>query len=190
MCFSLRSFMNRCLGLSSPTRSIRIRVPLLGSRSMLCGRASGPAPNIARSLVDDSVMVASGSAGFQVLGRTQIDDGHIVIAVLTAAPAGSLWCGIDVEAGTVLLYGPGAEHTAISPEGLEYLVASIETRTIEETAEMLGMTVALPQRGEVRVLSPPPRGAGSPRRDRCRRRRRRRSWLCGCPTRCRRRSVD
>jgi len=127
MCFSLRSFMNRCLGLSSPTRSIRIRVPLLGSRSMLCGRASGPAPNIARSLVDDSVMVASGSAGFQVLGRTQIDDGHIVIAVLTAAPAGSLWCGIDVEAGTVLLYGPGAEHTAISPEGLEYLVASIET---------------------------------------------------------------
>jgi AraC-like DNA-binding protein len=98
-------------------------------------------------------MFASGVVQFPVMGRTQIAEDFITVAVVTTAPPSSRWCGIDVKSGTILLYGPGAEHAAFSPAGLHYSAATIKLDELKEYAANLEMVVSLPKRGRATTLN-------------------------------------
>ena len=64
---------------------------------------------------------------------------------------------MDLEPGTVLLYGPGAEHTATSQGGLEYAFGSFRLQALEETADRLHLKLIPPAKGLVRALAPTPK---------------------------------
>lgn len=81
---------------------------------------------------------------------------RVSIAIISGAPPGNRWCEIDVEPGTVLLYGPGAEHTATTQPGLEYTFGSFRLQALEETADRLHLKLIPPANGLVRALAPTP----------------------------------
>jgi AraC-like DNA-binding protein len=116
----------------------------------------GVGANVARSLVTDDAVIGSGLIQFPMLGRTDVADDRLVAALITSAPRGSRWCEIDLEPGTILLYGPGTEHTGISPVGTGYSFALIELDRIEELADRLQLPIRLPERGLVEALDPTP----------------------------------
>jgi AraC-like DNA-binding protein len=85
-----------------------------------------------------------------------LGEDRVGIAIISAAPPGNRWCEIDVEPGTVLLYGPGAEHTATTQPGLEYTFGSFRLQALEETADRLHLKLDPPENGLVRALAPTP----------------------------------
>jgi len=114
----------------------------------------GFGPNVAHATVADDVMLASGVTGFPVLGRTTVADDRVIVALLTSTPPGSRWCEIDMEPGTMLLYGPGAEHTAVSPAGLAYIALSVSLDRLAATADGAQLVVTMPHRGYVDIIQP------------------------------------
>jgi AraC-like DNA-binding protein len=116
------------------------------------GRGIGP--NIVRSHVWDDLTLASALVQFPLLGRTTVADDAVIVALVTDAPPTSQWCGIDLEPESMLLYGPGTEHTAITPVGLSFSFASIPIRVLEESAERRGMEFRIPETGRVIDLKP------------------------------------
>ena len=79
---------------------------------------AGIGPDIARATFSDDVTLASCVTGFPTLGRTTVADDRVVVGLLTSTPPRSRWCEIDLDPGMMLLYGPGTEHTASDPAGL------------------------------------------------------------------------
>jgi AraC-like DNA-binding protein len=75
------------------------------------------------------------------------------VAFIRSAPPGSRWSEIDLEPGTILSYGPGAEHTAVSPPGLNWVAVITEQERLAELAERLELQVEPVARGEVRRLN-------------------------------------
>lgn len=98
-------------------------------------------------------VAASGSLGFPVLGRATLGEDTIAAACITSAPPGSRWCEIDLEPGTVLAYGPEADHHAVSPAGLEYSLAITRQRHLEVIAQQLDLDPAIPPHGQVHALA-------------------------------------
>jgi AraC-like DNA-binding protein len=113
----------------------------------------GYGPNIARSVVFDDVAIGSGVVQFPVLGRTDIGDADVVFALVTSAPPGSRWCEIDVRPGTLLIYGPGSEHAAVSPAGIGYSFTPVDVRALEEHADQLQLPIHGVERGLIRELA-------------------------------------
>jgi AraC-like DNA-binding protein len=125
---------------------------LPGLRLDVVRTGEGYGPNIARSVVFDDVAIGSGIVQFPVLGRTVIGDTDVVFALVTSALPGSRWCEIDVQPGTLLIYGPGSEHAAVSPAGIGYSFTLGDVRALEEHADELELPVHAAERGRVRVL--------------------------------------
>jgi AraC-like DNA-binding protein len=117
---------------------------------------AGHGPNAIMNVSLDGVEVFSGFVQFPVIGRTTIADDTIAVATIVAAPPGTRWCEIDVNAGDVLLYGPGAEHTGLSPEGVEYRFALIDSSMIDDVAEELQTPIRRPVPGSVTRFNPSP----------------------------------
>jgi AraC-like DNA-binding protein len=113
----------------------------------------GFGPNTTRSVSFDDVTLAEGAIGFPMLSRTNVADDRVVVALVTAVPPGSRWCEIELEPGSVLLYGPGAEHTGISPAGLEFVFATVELDSLDETADRLHLRQPRVSRGHVQSLA-------------------------------------
>jgi hypothetical protein len=86
-----------------------------------------------------------------MLGKANFGENTVLI---TSAPPGSRWCGIDLEPGTVMLHGPGARHTGVSHVGFSFSFAAINVQAIEETADRLKSRLDLPEEGRVRTLNP------------------------------------
>ena len=114
----------------------------------------GSGPNTTRSVSFDDVALCAGEVGFPMLGRTNVADDRVVAALVTSAPQGSRWCEIDLEPGTVLLYGPGTEHTGISPPGLEFVFATVELESLDEVADELELRQPRVSRAHVQSLAP------------------------------------
>jgi AraC family ethanolamine operon transcriptional activator len=117
---------------------------------------AGHGPNALMDVSLDGAEMFSGFVQFPVMGRTTIADDTIAVAAIVAAPPGTRWCEIDVSAGDVLLYGPGAEHTGLSPEGIEYRFALIDSSMIDDVAEELRSPIRRPASGSVRRFNPSP----------------------------------
>lgn len=92
-----------------------------------------------------------------LLSRTTVGDDQVVMAYIRVAPPGNRWCGIDLEAGSLLVYGPSAEHTAVSQPGLGWTCAITDVGRLAAAAEQLGMPIEAPPRGEVWEI---PRSSG------------------------------
>jgi AraC-like DNA-binding protein len=116
----------------------------------------GFGPDIVRSFRSDDAVIASGVIGFPTLDRAYIANDRLVAALVTSAPPGSRWCEMDLEPGTVFLYGPGAEHTGISRAGTGFSLAFIELDRIAQLADRLHLPIRLPGRGSVEALDPTP----------------------------------
>jgi AraC-like DNA-binding protein len=114
----------------------------------------GDGPNVTRRTEFEDVSLATGSIGFPMLGKANIGENTVLINLITSAPPGSRWCGIDLEPGTMMLYGPGARHTGVSPVGLSFSFVAINVQAIEETADRLELKLTLPEEGRVRTLNP------------------------------------
>lgn len=117
----------------------------------------GVGPNTSRVTISDKAAIGSAIIGFPLLGRTHTSDDRVTICTITSAPPNSRWCGLDLEAGSVLLYGPDTPHTAVSPAGLAFSFATFSVNDLEETAERLELAINLPTRGIVRSLPAMPR---------------------------------
>ena len=118
----------------------------------------GFGPNLVRNAHVSGALVAAGLIQFPVLGRTSVAEDTVVAVTITTAPPGSRWCGIDLAAGTTLLYGPGAEHTGISLAGLAYSLVAVPTAAIRTTAGQRRTHVRLPALGTVSVVPPTAQG--------------------------------
>jgi AraC-like DNA-binding protein len=110
----------------------------------------GSGPNEVHSTDGGSFTEASVSIQFPVLGHAHVPHDFVVAMVITAAPPATLWDGVDMEPGMVLLYGPDAHHTAVSPVGLEFVYVTHEVRPVEERAQM-GRYPEIPAAGSVAV---------------------------------------
>ena len=123
-------------------------------RSMRTGRGLGP--NRVLAVGTDRFVATSVDVGFPMLNRTAIADDRIAVAVIGSAPEGARWSGIDLQPGTVLMYGPEVAHVGINPVGLSFAFAVVELRVVEEFADSVGRRFRQPPKGRIRVLSPLP----------------------------------
>ena len=124
------------------------------------GRLEGP--NTVLSVSDPRFTMTSSDVSMSLLSRTTVGDDNIVMSYIRSAGQGSRWCGFDLEAGSLILYGPSAEHTAVTQPGLDWTCAITDVDRLATIAEQLSMPIELPARGEVRVMrSPRSRGVGA-----------------------------
>ncbi len=114
----------------------------------------GFGPNTMRSVAYESATIAVASVGFPVRGQMTVSDDWIITATVSSAPPGTRWCGYDLKPGDTLLYAPAAEHTAVSPAGVEYTAAIVQRRRIEAVADEFRLRLEIPARGSVRLLHP------------------------------------
>ena len=114
----------------------------------------GTGPHSARLLEFDDDTICVSSVGFPVRSQLTMPEDCILAVTAVSAPPGTRWCGYDLEAGSTLLYAPGAGHTSISPAGVESTSVLVRIPNLEETADELQMRLRLPPRGSVRLLHP------------------------------------
>ena len=114
----------------------------------------GHGPNAVSNVSRDGVEMFSGLVQFPVIGRTTVADDTIAVVLMVGSPPGTRWCEIDVARGDVLLYGPGADHSGLSPEGVEYRFALIDWSTVDDMAEELRTPILHPARGSVTRFNP------------------------------------
>ena len=111
---------------------------------------SGTGPSEVLAARGDRFALTSSSVGFPMRSRATIPDDRVVAATITAAPRGSRWCDIDLRPGSLIVYGPATEHTAVNLPGLQATFAITTVEQLAETADLLGLPVVMPAAGEVR----------------------------------------
>jgi AraC-like DNA-binding protein len=119
-----------------------------------CGPSVGPSRVL--TVQDEGLTFTSSNVGFPLRTRTTIRDDQVVLGAVLEAPLGSRWCEFDLRAGTVLVYGPGAEHTGISLPGLHFEFAAVTVDRIAELAALIESPLELPARGQVQELTTAP----------------------------------
>ncbi len=112
----------------------------------------GSGSNTVRTALFDDATFGVASVGFPVRVGTTLSDDYMIAVVIDSAPPRTRWSGYDLESGDLLLYGPGAEHTAVSPIGVGYSVAIVRHASIAETAEDLHTDFQVPAPGSVQQL--------------------------------------
>jgi AraC-like DNA-binding protein len=106
-----------------------------------------------RSVVSQDYVASSLRIGFPVFSRTTLPDNTIGVATISSTPPGARWCGIDLSAGDVLIYGRGAEHLAVNPVGMRFAFATTTGETLERVADDLGLGITVPT-GVCKVMTP------------------------------------
>ena len=114
------------------------------------GRCDGP--NTVLTVRDPRFSLTSADVRMPLLSRTTLGDEKVLLAYMRTSPPGSRWCGIDLEPGTLIVYGPSAEHTAITRPGLGWTFAMTDVDQIAALAEQLETPIELPPRGRVREI--------------------------------------
>ncbi len=112
----------------------------------------GTGPTLVSRAAGKGYAATAVRAGFPTFSRAVLDRGAVMAAVVSVAPPGSRWCEHEVRAGDVLIYGPGARHTAVDPAGVRFAFAVLDERALRRAAEVMGVEPDWPTAGEVRVL--------------------------------------
>ena len=95
----------------------------------------GIGPHRVLSLRDDRFLFTSNDIGFPFRSTATVSDEQVVIAVIIETPPGARWCSIDLEPDTVLVYGPGVEHTANNLAGARVAWAFFDLEQMDDLAE-------------------------------------------------------
>lgn len=127
------------------------------SRSVVLGAGTGPTS--ATTVAAPRFRVIAGEVGFPTVAWRTTPDDQLSLVMISSASNGSRWSGVDLEPGTVLVYGPGAEHAATNHPGLGFVYVTVDLAHLEATAELLGVDISAPARGVVDALRPSPRDA-------------------------------
>ena len=112
----------------------------------------GVGPSLVRSVQTERLVATESTIQFPMYSRAVTGDDHAIAACITDAPPGSRWCGIDLEPGMVLLYGPGAEHTAVNPVGVRFAFAAVAQHDVAAVAGRRQRRFVPAPRGQVHVL--------------------------------------
>lgn len=115
--------------------------------------SGGTGPNEVLAAQGSPFTFTSCSVGFPMRSRTTIPDDRIIAAAVTAAPQGSRWCEIDLRPGSLIVYGPATEHTAVNLPGLQFNFTITTVEQLAETADLLGLPVVMPPDGQAHELS-------------------------------------
>jgi len=93
-------------------------------------------PTLVSTAAAGRIAATSVSVGFAFMSTSVINDDVLVASVVTAKH--SRWCGQDIEAGDVVLYGPQALHTASNPQGFAVTFAVVPAEDVGPAASLLG----------------------------------------------------
>jgi AraC-like DNA-binding protein len=77
--------------------------------------------------------------------RARTSEGAVGIVLIESAPPGSRWCGTDLEPGTLLLYGPGHDHTEVSYPGLAFSLVEFTVSMLETVADRRQLPMCMPE---------------------------------------------
>jgi AraC family transcriptional regulator, ethanolamine operon transcriptional activator len=92
----------------------------------------------------DVAQLSTGSMGFSAISQTDVPDDLVVFSLITAAPPGSVWCGVEITVGQVNVYGPGTSFVGVNPVGLGATFLAVHTGAIERAAADLGVSPVVP----------------------------------------------
>ena len=96
----------------------------------------------------------SSKIGFPMLSRTMIRDDMVAVTLMRRTVAGSRWCEMSLRPGAVVVHAPSSPHTARNLVGTEFMFVIAERAQLEEQADLLGVQLQPPPRGEVHLLAP------------------------------------
>jgi AraC-like DNA-binding protein len=113
----------------------------------------GSCPSEVLAATGEQFTLTASKVGFPMFSWTTIPDDMIVLGLTRAVPSGCRWCEIDLTPGSIVAYGPGAEHTARNLPGLDFIFAITSRERLDEYADRLGMRIDPPGRGEVHELA-------------------------------------
>jgi AraC-like DNA-binding protein len=103
----------------------------------------GTSPTEIRGAASPNWAGSSLHIGFPVFSRTTLSIDVIGVAVIEEAPPGMRWCGIDLDRGDILVYGPAADHIAVHPAGARFSYVVLSAEELSRTANNLDSTIAL-----------------------------------------------
>jgi AraC family ethanolamine operon transcriptional activator len=126
---------------------------VLGINIQAIRTGEGHGPTSISSEVGENYIATSIRSGFPLLTSTTIGDSLICAVTIRSAPPGARWCGIDLESGMVIVYGPQAEHTAINPEGSDFAFAVVEAEALERVASEMHLDLTPPPVGQAQILA-------------------------------------
>jgi hypothetical protein len=82
-------------------------------------------------------MVSVGSMGFSAIARTAIPKDRAVFVLVSDAPPGATYCGVELEVGKLRFYGPGMPFIGTDPAGLGVTLLVTSTDSIRCAADLL-----------------------------------------------------
>ena len=108
-------------------------------------------PTEIRSSAAADWVATSMRIGFSVFSRTALPSDQIGVGVIETAPRGARWCGIDLEQGDVVVYGPEAEHVAVNPAGMRFSFAMMSTDDLARAFGRLEVDTKVPTGSVLRM---------------------------------------
>ncbi len=100
---------------------------------------TGGGDNPCRMTVAGSVdaQLSIGSMGFSAASRSEIPSDVGVFALITAAPLGGRYCGVDLSVGQLFFYAPATSFFGVETIGLDASILTIPTASIQRVADRL-----------------------------------------------------
>ena len=102
---------------------------------------AGTNPCRMRVAESDDAQLSIGSMGFPAASRSEIPSGVGVFLLITSAPFGGRYCGIDLSAGQLFFYAPATSFVGLETIGLEASILTLPTASVDRVAEGLLDTV-------------------------------------------------
>ena len=82
-------------------------------------------------------MASVGSMGFSAIAQTAIPNDRAVFLLVSEAPPGAAYCGVELDVGQLHFYGPGMPFIGIEPAGLGVTLLVTSTASIMGAADVL-----------------------------------------------------
>ena len=119
----------------------RYAATVAGLRIEVVRAGVGRGPNDIQSVTDGRVSANAPTIGFPTLVRTAVGDDSLILACVESAPPGTHWCGRDVNAGEIFVYGPGTEHTGVNVPGLRFKFVVLGVGDMHQRADETGWRI-------------------------------------------------
>ncbi len=85
------------------------------------------------------VKLSTGRMGFSTISYVEVPRDTTVVGLITSAPTGGSWCGVDTKVGALHIYGPGTPFVGINPRGFAATFLVAPTDVIAEAAHGFGL---------------------------------------------------
>lgn len=112
----------------------------------------GLGPSVVRTVQTERLVATESTISFPMYSRATTGDGHIVAVTVRSAPRGTRWCGMDLKPGMTVVYGPGADHTAVNPVGVSFAFAVVAFDDVAAISDERRRAFVPPPAGQVHAL--------------------------------------